>query len=246
MADKKSKSSFTKKINGGILFIIILLAILNIQMIGFSRNVGTLSNALPAFLGISGGQQDSGNVGTTGQPNELDGLPDVLAIVNGYEILKSDVEEIVAQVEMQGGFASVDEILDQIILIRVLLQEAERRGHSVGREEVENAFIEQGIAPEMVREQIEMQGMDYDAFLDSQVDDVILMKLVEDERANVEVSEEDALEFFQVESQFFDEDAVFEDFKDEIIEFLESELAQEIVLSLADELVANADVQIFI
>ena len=248
MTEKKNKNSLAKKLNASILFIIVLLAILNIQMIGFSRDIGTLRESISSSLGITGRvvETETPTIDSGIQTNGLEDLPDVLATVNGYEIQKSEVAEIISQVEMQGGFAEIDEILEQMILIRVLLQEAERRGHSVGREDVENAFVEQGIAPEMIREQIEMQGMDYDAFLDSQIDDVILMKLVEDERANVEVSEEDALEFFQAESQFFDENAVFEDYKDEIIDFLESQIAQEIVLGLADELIANADVQLFI
>ena len=248
MTEKKNKNNLIKKLNTSVLLIIVLLAILNIQMIGFSRNIGILRDSIPSALGVTEQtvETEVPTIDNDIQTDELEGLPDVLATVNGYEIQKSDVAEIISEVELQGGFASVDEILEQLILVRVLLQEAERRGHSVGREEVENAFIEQGISLEMVKEQIEMQGMDYEAFLDSQIDDVVLMKLVEDERANIEISDEDALEFFQNERQFFEEDAIFEDFKDEIIDFLESQFAQEIVLGLADELIADADVQLFI
>ena len=252
MDDKKkkhSKKAFNNLMKVGIFLIIGFLAVLNLQMMQYGNEIKSLNNALSGLATTESDTEtieDQPIIEIDNVPSaSLDGYPDVLAIVNGDEITKSEIEEVLLQAEMQGAVVSVEEILEQFIMSKILLQMSEERGYEFTTDDVENMFAMQGIPLDDVRMQIEAQGMNYNEFLESQIEDLAIMQMIEDEKANIEVTEEEALELYEFEKEFLG-DMTFEELRTDIIDFIATQKAQEIVLDIAEERMLTADIQRFI
>ena len=243
--ENQAKNSFRKMFTLAIIAMVGLLAILNFQMIGFAGEMRELNNALTGMT-IGGPQElPSPDIGQIVQQDTLEGYPDILAIVNGEDITREDVATIKSQVDMQGGFMSVEDIVDEMIFRKVLLQEAKNRGHEVSRQDVEDSFMAFGFSPEEAKAEIESYGMDYDEFLESQREELIFSRILEDEKEFVEVTDEEIIALFEAEQEFLG-DVTFEEIESDIREFIKNQKAQERMMNLSSELKESADVQLFI
>lgn len=172
-------------------------------------------------------------------------LPEVVASVNGDEIFSEDVLNLQMQMQMQGMQVDTEEIVSQLITHKLLAQEAERRGFEASVEDVEERLVQQGESLEAVKETLEAQGMDYDEFLESQIQDTVLIMFIEDQSEQVEISEEEAREFYDEQAEALGEERPFEESKDDIKEFLAQDHANFLLSQLAGELMEEADVEVF-
>ncbi len=175
----------------------------------------------------------------------LDDGPVLVATANGMEIYRHEVEAVQQQIMMQTGQLIMEEAaLEQAITMKLLLYEAEVRGHTATREEVLLRLEMMGVSEEEVREEIGMFGMDYDDFLDEQVEQLILTGLVEELGEGVLVSEEAARQLYEEQVAPYD-DVSFEEIRDDIIEFLTDQEAIQKLQLLASGLYENADIEYF-
>ncbi len=171
-------------------------------------------------------------------------LPDVVATINGEEITDSEVLNFQSQMEMQGMPMDVETAVNQMITRKLLIEEAVDRGYEATHEDVEERLEQQGLPPEEAREMVEMQGMDYDEFLDEQVAETKLFMLIEEFTEEVEISEEQARQFYDEQSAMMGDDTPYEEVEEEIKQVLAEQEANNQLTMLAEELLQEADVQL--
>ncbi len=182
---------------------------------------------------------------------DLDDVPDPVAEVNGEPINKEDFEMQYNNVIM-GAMGQIDpddeeqdqmireDIVEQLVSMELLEQEAEERGYDVDEEEVDEYLAE---IPE---EQYEQYGGEDElrAMIESEIQ---IEQLIEEEAGDVEVSDEDIDE--QME-QIPEEQLEQFGGEDEMRAMLEQQLASEQqtgeMMRIAEELEEDADVEIHI
>ncbi len=173
-------------------------------------------------------------------------LPDVVATINGEEILGEEVLGFQNQMEMQGMPMDLETAVNQMITRKLLTQEAERRGYEVTREDVEERLEAQGLPADEAREIIEMQGMNYEDFLDEQISETKLAMLVEEIAEQVEITDEEAMQFYEEQAPMLGDEVTYEDVEGQIKDILAGEVANDILMELANDLMEEADIQLFV
>lgn len=176
------------------------------------------------------------------QEQQTQELPEILAIVNGEEIYKDEVLNFQAEMKARGAELSIQETLDNVITRKILIQEANRRGLEATKETVEEIIEREGITREMV----EIQGLNYDEFIEQQMNmpDIGISLLLQDALENVNVTDEMAQEVYETQANEINE--TFEEVKDLIKDLLAKQQAETQVLDLAQELSSQAEVEVFI
>lgn len=183
-----------------------------------------------------------------GEPTEVGGEDNVVLTVNGEDIYSSEVDETQQMLMQQTGQElSLGEVSRQLVLEKILVQEAEDRGLTVTVEEVEEEFetllAQQGMTLEELQADIESQGMDYQEFLEQQKDGLLFERLAQQLDIE-EVTEEEAEAAFEQQSAMMGEEMVFEDVEDQIYQQLRQEREQQALLTLGEELYEDADIQV--
>lgn len=179
------------------------------------------------------------------QDQELD-LPDVVASINGEIISSAEVLNIQSQLTMQGMPSSLEDSLNQVFTQRVLLQEAESRYPNIGSGDVLSSFEAQGLSESEVRELVSEQGVDFDLFLEDQVRNLKFQSLVDELSQNVVVSEEEIRNFYDTQGQFFGENDTFDLVRSDIEFFLVQEQTNDLLINLAQDLIDNSEIELFI
>lgn len=174
----------------------------------------------------------------------------VVAVVDDEEIYQTEVDEIQQMQQQQGMPVDEGMIIDQLIEMELLLQEADDRGLGVSEEEVQEELEEmlamQGMS---VEEAEQMLGPEFETLVEEQREQMLIHELIEDESEGleeVEVSEEEKREAFdqmQAMGQI-PEDETFEEAKEEIEMMLEQEQEQQVIMELLQDLEEDADVEI--
>ncbi len=173
-------------------------------------------------------------------------LPEIVAEINGEQILREEVQEAQSQMQMQGAVVEPQEVLSQILTRKVLIKEAENRGYTPSTEEVEQNFESQGLTLEEVREIVEGQGVPYDEFLQMQLEELKLQGLMTQKAEQIEITEESAREFYDEQVQMGAELEEYDLIRDDIVAFMAQDEANTKLLELAQQLIDESDVQIYI
>ncbi len=192
-----------------------------------------------------GGEQDIFDPDGFDEPELVD-LPDVVATVNDEDIYASDVEAIQAEFRAQNFDASVEEAVSELISKKLIAQEAIDRGYEVSTEEVEEIFEAQGHDLQELELAVEADGLDYSDFLESQFDDLLFIKLLEDEMEQIDVSEEEARALYDEQVAMMpDNEISFEEIREDLKQSLAQQQALFVLSTMSAELLEEADVETF-
>lgn len=212
------------------------------------------------------------NAETAEQPEmpepDLEGVPDVVAEVNGEEIVKEDFESAYTaqfqQMSMQAQMSGeeVDEtqlkeqIAESLVAQELLIQETETREIEASEEEVNETLTsiaeQNGLASsEEFLAALEEQGISEEEVMEQVTSQVKVDKLIAEESGAVEASDEELQEFYdqmqtQQEEMGGEELPPFEDIKTELEAQLVQQKENEAVQALVAELREGADVTIHI
>jgi peptidyl-prolyl cis-trans isomerase SurA len=200
---------------------------------------------------------------------DLEGVPDVVAEVEGTEISKEDFEatyqgqfqQMAMQAQMTGEEVDQDLLKEQVaesmIGTELLILEANDREIGASDEEIEELIGElienNGLeSREALVEAFQEQGMDEEELMSQVETQVMLNKLVEEESADIEPTEEEMQDLYdqvvaQQEAATEDDEAEipsFEELKPEIEAQIIAQKEGQAVQELVEELRENADVTI--
>ncbi|XKE95171.1 SurA N-terminal domain-containing protein [Metaplanococcus flavidus] len=197
---------------------------------------------------------------------DLEGVPDVVAEVNGEEIGKEEFEtayvgqfqQMAMQAQMSGQEVDQAQLKEQIaeslVSQKLLVQETENRGIEASEEEVDEtltALAEQnGMASsEEFLAALEEQDLSEEEVREQVASQVKVDKLIAEETGDTEVSEEELQEFYdqvkaQQEEMGGEEVPPLEDIKTELEAQLLQQKENEAVQALVAELREGAEVTI--
>ncbi len=219
---------------------------------------------LAAVLPRGGDDGDESGDETTAQSADLDGIPDVVATVNGDEITRDEFvsiyepqfEQMAGQAEMSGEPVDQDQLkqetLDLIIDNRLLVQEAESRGLTATDEQIDemlstyatNSGVE---SPEEYLAQLEeQQGLSADVVREQIADGVTVEALVDDEIGDQPASEEELRELYDQAVASQGEEAElppFEDVRPQLEEQVQAQKQQEVYQTLVDAAREDAEIE---
>ncbi|WP_204497495.1 SurA N-terminal domain-containing protein [Aquibacillus albus] len=198
---------------------------------------------------------------------DLEGIPDVVAVVNGEEISKEEFQTVyegqfqraAMQSQMSGQEVNQDQLKQQIaesmIGQELLIQEANNSGFEASQEDIDetlNGLVEQnGLeSKDEFMAALEEQGMD-EAEVMSQLEiQVKLDQLIASESGDIEPTEEELEEAYeQVKAQQEQmggdsEVPSFEEVKPNLKQQLKSQKEAQVIQTLVEELRQNADVTV--
>lgn len=200
---------------------------------------------------------------------DLEGIPDVVAEVNGEEITKEDFELIyqqqfqqqALQAQMSGQEVDEDQMKEQtaesMVGQELITQEANKRFAEVSEEDIdktiEDVLEQSGLeSKEDLFAQIDEQGMDKDEFMTEVENQVRIDQLIAEEAGDTEPSEEEVKEAYeamkaqQEEAETDEEVPEFKELKPQITEQLKQQKQAEQVQSIVGKLREKADVTIHI
>jgi parvulin-like peptidyl-prolyl isomerase len=177
-------------------------------------------------------------------PQTQQELPEVVAIINGDEIKGAEISNMQMQMQMQGITMSVEEVLDQLIIQRLLIQEAATRGYEVSDQEIEQSFMQQGFSVDEIKEMLEPEGVSYEEFLEEQRKQAKFNLFVDDMFLEIEVTEEESLEFYEEISAEVDES--YEEISEDIKMYLAEQKLDNYLIMLAYGLMEESELEILI
>ncbi|MFW6233077.1 MAG: SurA N-terminal domain-containing protein [Nanoarchaeota archaeon] len=183
--------------------------------------------------------------------NNSDITGNVVAKVNGEEITSEEVNAIQQNFMQQGQEISEEDALEQIISQKLISQEMEKGDYSVSTEEAES-MIEQQVAMQNMtlddyKQQIESQGGSYEEQLDSIKEQLAMQKYLETQikEEDLEVSEEEAKEFYEMNKQQSSEEEIppYEELESQIIATLQQQKQQQATNVLIQELKEKSEIE---
>lgn len=213
-----------------------------------------------------GGQANDPTTDLEGLEPDLEGIPDIIASINGEEITREEFETVYLnqfpqhafQAQLQGQPLDQNllkkDTVEGLIAQRLLIQESERRDFETTDDDVQELIDELVAANELesqeiLFEQLEEQGTSENEFRDIVRSQIKLDKLLADETKDISITEEDIKETYERLVEMYadaEEDVelpVFDDMRDQ----LESELVyleeNEIMLSLIERLHEEGEVE---
>ncbi len=204
-------------------------------------------------LFVAGCGPDEPGTPTTGEVVGEPGLEpetdeSVVAVVNGEEIYQSEVDEIQQMQQQQGMPVEEGMIIEQLVEMELLLQEAKDRGLSVSddevKEELEELLQMQGMS---VEEAEQMLGPQFETLIEEQKQQMLIHKLIDDEfEGPTDVTDEEKQEVFdQLEAMGqIPEGETYDEVEGELEMMLEQEQEQQAIMGLLQELEEEADVDI--
>lgn len=174
----------------------------------------------------------------------------VVAVINGEEIKSEEVSTIQQSLLQQGQQISEEEALEQVINQKVLEQKVQQENIVVSTEEAESAIEQQlamqGATLDDYKQQIESQGVSYEAELENIKNQIATQNYLQTqlEGQSFDVTEEEAQEFYEMyKAQSPEEVPSYEELKPQIIAQLEQQKQQEATSVIIQELRSNANVE---
>ncbi len=185
---------------------------------------------------------------------------ETIAIVNGEEITSEEFEALKLQVALQQGLdiesidsqteAQLDEqVMDELISKKLLMQEIERLGLTVPQETVDeqlNALKGQFESEEVFQQVLAMEGLSEEE-LRAQIEaDLAIQNYLESQLdiESITVTEEEIEAAYQQVAGEGDEVPPLEEVYDEVEQFVVQQKQQEMVYQLIQGLRAEADIEI--
>ncbi|MFT4244639.1 MAG: SurA N-terminal domain-containing protein [Candidatus Woesearchaeota archaeon] len=194
-------------------------------------------------------QSPAGEV-VPGQEQTHRDMTDVVARVNGEEIIAQDVAVFQQNMMMQGQEVSEDMVLNQVIGEVLLSQEVQNLGIEISDEEVEEVIESQlamqGLTLEEYKEQVEMQGASFDQEFQEIKQSLAVQAYIDSllEEANFEVTQEEIQEYYELaRMEMGDELPSLEEVESQIVQMIETEFQQQIINEVVTELQEDADIE---
>lgn len=180
----------------------------------------------------------------------------VLATVNGAEITADEVARIQQRVlRWDNVVVGKEEVLEQLIVERVLYQEAEREGYeptlTETEWEVQMSMAETGMQVEELHARLAEEGLSYLEYLDERRVQLAIAMFIEDAVETPEITEEEARGFYEYYRDFYmelnpgDELPPFEEMQGYINAVLQEHKRDEAAHTLIAQLRAQADVVVY-
>ena len=229
--------------------------------------IAAASGAFGAFGGDDDpAETDAAQEAPGAEAPDVEGLPDVVAVVNDDEIARDEFvlayenqfaqQSLQAQTEGQpiDQDALKQQTADGLVNNLLLIQEAQSRGFEATDEQVDDSlqeFAEQSGAgsPDAYLDTLSEQGLDEEEVRSQLADQVLLDQLFDDEGADEEPSEEELQELYDsvTEGQAGaggQEVPPFEEVRDQLAEQISSQRESEIAQSLIQQLREDAEIQV--
>lgn len=172
-------------------------------------------------------------------------LPEVVASVNGDQITSDEVFMLSNEMQMYGMEPTLDELVEQLISQRLLMQTVNELDYQFTTDDVENYFVDMGVELDEIKTEVENQGLIYEEFLVDYIDELKFTQFLFEVQQNVEVTEEEMLEFYEDQKEFLDENLTYEDIQEEIYNFFLEQRSNEIITFLISERAEESDIQIY-
>lgn len=229
---------------------------------------------LAACGGSEGASSDSASDSASAAEPDLDGVPDVVAVVDDTEITKEEfaityeAQFTSAAAQAQSGGEPVDQdalkkqIADALVDTQLLLNEADKRGYEVSQKDLDSTLAElaeqSGLSsPDELVETLTAQGLD-DKEIDSQLErQVKLDRLTAEEVGDEKPSEKDLRTVYddvvaqqKAAAEGAEQGAEtpevpsFEDARPQIEQQVQQENENAAAQALVDKLKKNADITI--
>jgi len=175
----------------------------------------------------------------------------IVAKANGKEITLKEVNE--AYNGLSDQYKSVvtrEDILDEIITERLLLQEAEKQGITATREEavviIDDAIIQSQMSEEEFQEQMDSFKISKDYLVEYYRKQIIISRLLNATLfKGIDVSDKEINQFYD-KNQLAFQNITLEDSRDEIHELLLSDKKKSAYLTYLSQLKAKADIETFL
>lgn len=166
----------------------------------------------------------------------------VAATVNGEEISEEEVAQMAQQYQAMGQPADEGMIVQNLIQMELLQQEADARGLSVSDQEVEE-HIQELLGDEMSLDELKTQaGPQYQMLLEEQKLQMKIQEIAREE-GDVSVTDEEVEQFYEENKEMIG-DASLEEIRPQIEQTLEQELLNNVLMGLLQELEAEATIEI--
>lgn len=189
---KKAKIVYGEQTRKKDYFFPVLLLVVAVIIIGFVSNGTFFLDRLQA------------KTPTTAQGNQT-----VLVTVNGEEIYQAEIDEYWNRLPPEMKIElSKDDLLDEFIQERLLLQEADRVGITVSEQEIDEYITAQlsanGITFEQFQQLLQQQGTSLERMKDIYARQLTLAKLFEEQtQGNLTSSEEEIKQYYQENKETF-------------------------------------------
>lgn len=240
---KKEESKPTSNVNNNYLLIGVgvLIVLLVAGFFVFSMSDTGSDEVDTGSEQISAGEEEGQTEeATTDIPED-----EVAAEVDGEEITGGDIAQLQESSMAQGSQLSEKEAVDRLVETALLMKEAKNEGYDATKDDVEDMLKEelekQDMSLEEYKGQIEQQGMDYDDFLEQNMDGVIINEYMEDQMNETpEVSDEEIEEYYNMMKQQAEQQEGSEEVPplEEIEGELKSQLEQQKQMQQQQEVIA--------
>ena len=192
---------------------------------------------------------------TAGPPDD-DAEPGnaVLATVNGDEITAEEVARVQQRMlRWDNVVVEKEEVLEQLIVERLLYREAIREGYEPTLQETERevrmSMADTGMQVEELHARLAEEGLSYMEYLEERRVQLAIVRFVDDAVEVPDVTEEEAREFYEGYQEFFRqqypdlEPLPYEEIRDTVISVLEEQTHEEAVSLFVAQLRKQADIQ---
>jgi len=167
-----------------------------------------------------------------------------LATVNGEKITQKDMDDFYRRIPTQyRQQITQDQVLDQTISEKLLLQEANRKGITVPEDEVrqriQESLTKSGVSQDKLDQTLKDQGLVFDDLVIAFQHQLIISKLMDSIGGKTNVTEDQAKQFYDANPQMFT-NSTFADVKAELIKGLQAQLGQKMLQEYVVQLRSDA------
>ncbi len=163
----------------------------------------------------------------------------LVALVNGKPIWRID---LIRELEKQGGKQITEDLVNKMLIY----QEANKKGVHVSSEDVDNEYkkIEDQFKSQgtTLQDAMAIQGVKESDLREEIRLNLLLKKLLED---RINVSDEEAKDYFEKNKQLLGENKSFEDLKDQIKTVLSNQKLSQAYQSFLEELKSSSQIKYF-
>mgnify|MGYP006286509377 CR=1 FL=1 len=191
---------------------------------------------------------------------DMKNTPKVLASVNGEEITQEELEETKGtylNLGVTGENLTKEEVLEEMIVIELLYQEAQKKGYNYTSEEIEEMLSNQLSMQEMTlddfKEQINSQNLSYKLQIEKYQKQIAIQDYLEEEISESEfkVTEQEARDYYnnylEQNPELGENQEIqnFDEIKEQVITILEEQKKQEVIQNLIQDLKEDAIIEYY-
>lgn len=175
---------------------------------------------------------------------------EILVIVNDQSITLSKVQDMKESVSKQGYNITQEEIIEELIILELLKQEAEKEGYIKNFQEAEEQMSSQlemqGLDVEFLKEQLENQNISYEDYVTDYIEMIAIQEYLSNKIKGLtkEPTEEEIQEFYeQFKGTYIEESAELDSVKEEIKNYLFQMQENDLIYEVIEELNKTAEIE---